>query len=372
MEEKTRLIKPEWYGTLDFLGGRINNEKALELVKEISKSYFLAKEKGLLPTPTGLTKEDEFGGNRLSADDESCYIRVSSKCKHLDNPFLKELNLAYKIANESDLPMAELTLMSNEGNFFASFNTAWAALDGKVQAYIFRSLTPERKEWFVNKFMHQGLSWCEDEYYYEVNESFKLDSDGVKSVIKYLIGCWEHYLPHDECPTLYESFLLPIELVEYMEDNEEIRNLWLEYLNSNSLNRVYAGEVLALLEDVRALEPLMKLLKLPIQDPFEKPHPLQDSLKKPQLQLVSYETQCKRSIMTSIELIGEPALPLLEAIVANPLENAKDIAKIVIKFIQRGDDPAKSLGAAGLLRRMLADGIKASYRCEREWLKSNV
>lgn len=366
-EKKIKPIEPRWYSTLEFLGGMLEENNLSELVKEISDGYFKSKKENLLPTPTKLSEKDSvMDGNQLLGDDESCLFRAYSKCKHLDNYFLNELNLAHKIANEAGLHLAELQRILTEGNFFEPFNSAWAALDGEVQALIFRSLTPEKKEQFVKKIMNQNESWCKDEYYYEINDKFEFDSQGVRFAIKYLSECAECYLPQDNYPAHVKPFLLPIELGQYIDDTEAIRNLWLEYLNSNLPNRVYAGEVLALVKEERAIKPLLELLKMPLKDPYEKPH--QEPENQP-LRVVSYETQCKRPIIRAIQLIGKPALPFLEEIAANSSGNIKDIAKHIIEYVQRGDEPTKSLEAEVLIRKVFTEGIKTTYRVQREIIK---
>ncbi|MBI4980621.1 hypothetical protein HZC30_03650 [Candidatus Woesearchaeota archaeon] len=45
MSEKARLIKPAWNETLKFLAGMLDEEKAVELIEEISKSYLEARKR---------------------------------------------------------------------------------------------------------------------------------------------------------------------------------------------------------------------------------------------------------------------------------------------------------------------------------------
>lgn len=42
-QTKMKLIKPAWYDTLGFLAGRLEEDKATELVRELSKHYFQTK-----------------------------------------------------------------------------------------------------------------------------------------------------------------------------------------------------------------------------------------------------------------------------------------------------------------------------------------
>ena len=41
---KLKLIKPAWHGTLKFLAGMLEEEKSVELIKELAKNYLETKE----------------------------------------------------------------------------------------------------------------------------------------------------------------------------------------------------------------------------------------------------------------------------------------------------------------------------------------
>jgi hypothetical protein len=43
MEEKARLIRQEWYGTLEFLTGILGEEKTIELIEKMSQDYLKAR-----------------------------------------------------------------------------------------------------------------------------------------------------------------------------------------------------------------------------------------------------------------------------------------------------------------------------------------
>ncbi len=299
MEEKARLIKPEWYGTLEFIAEQLTENGTIDLANELCRGYFEAKSKW----------EDKF-------------YTIEEFYEYLDNFHLASKLIGSLNPSQDKLPVEflnELFFLTIEMGFFWGF-------DGKAKTYIYRHLSFKEKEALTKEIIFKGYSEGRPKVYVEGRDetfiNFKFDFEGTGFVLNELSK-------DEDC--CYQFHISPKELANYLKKEERVTDLLLDYLNSTKPNKDYVAEVVVGLgEGLKVIKPLFEELR-----------------RVTPKSIIDLDREGRDYIENMIKIlagIGESAFPAWKSILNSPRSKEKTYVVEVLKMMkQKGNQNADSL-----------------------------
>ena len=127
----TKVINPQWYNTLEFLAGALNDKDRLVLLKEINKNYQLRKK-----------ENEKIYRRRLERQSmKSMFARMWAEMSHTDpNINTRDLDLTCAVAQKNNIPVQELPFLKREISSLAlSHFYFFAELDCDTQEFVLRN-----------------------------------------------------------------------------------------------------------------------------------------------------------------------------------------------------------------------------------------
>ncbi len=253
----TKVINPQWYNTLEFLAGALNDKDRLVLLKEINKNYQLRKK-----------ENEKIYRRRLERQSmKSMFARMWAEMSHTDpNINTRDLDLTCAVAQKNNIPVQELPFLKREISSLAlNHFYFFAELDCDTQEFVLRNSSVIGKKKLLSKILRSGSSnWLQTfgDFHNYFDYDFKFNSE-ESGIILDLLAKEKH------CDYLEESFEVK-GLAEYLENDDSTKRLWRDYLDTNKNNKLYAAKILIYLGESSSAEAALRRIREDINSSYQR------------------------------------------------------------------------------------------------------